>query len=45
MILRLPLPAALATALVIAPLGAKPADLVVWWEEGFYRANSLRSSS
>jgi multiple sugar transport system substrate-binding protein len=34
--LRLSLPAALATALVIAPLGAQAADLVVWWEEGFY---------
>src|SRR3954452_10287022 len=26
----------LATALVLAPLGARAADLVVWWEEGFY---------
>jgi hypothetical protein len=22
--------------LVMAPLGAKAADLVVWWEKGFY---------
>jgi multiple sugar transport system substrate-binding protein len=26
----------LAGALVMAPLGAGAADLVVWWEEGFY---------
>jgi multiple sugar transport system substrate-binding protein len=26
----------LATSLVLAPLGARAADLVVWWEEGFY---------
>ena len=26
----------LAAALILAPLGAKAADLVVWWEEGFY---------
>jgi ABC-type glycerol-3-phosphate transport system substrate-binding protein len=26
----------LAVAIVMAPLGAKAADLVVWWEEGFY---------
>jgi multiple sugar transport system substrate-binding protein len=26
----------LAVALVQAPLGAKSADLVVWWEQGFY---------
>jgi ABC-type glycerol-3-phosphate transport system substrate-binding protein len=25
-----------AAALVLAPLGAKAADLVVWWEQGFY---------
>ena len=25
-----------AVALVVAPLGANAADLVVWWEEGFY---------
>ena len=25
----------LAVALVLAPLGAKAADLVVWWEKGF----------
>ena len=27
---------ALAGALVLAPLGAHAADLVVWWEQGFY---------
>jgi multiple sugar transport system substrate-binding protein len=26
----------LAAALAVAPLGAKAADLVVWWEKGFY---------
>jgi hypothetical protein len=26
----------LALALVLAPLGAKAADLVVWWEKGVY---------
>ena len=26
----------LTLALVLAPLGARGADLVVWWEEGFY---------
>jgi multiple sugar transport system substrate-binding protein len=26
----------LAAALIMAPLGAHAADLVVWWEEGFY---------
>jgi hypothetical protein len=26
----------LAVAIVMAPLGARGADLVVWWEEGFY---------
>jgi multiple sugar transport system substrate-binding protein len=26
----------LAAAIVLAPLGAKAADLVVWWDEGFY---------
>jgi hypothetical protein len=26
----------LAAAIVLAPLGAKAADLVVWWEQGFY---------
>ena len=25
----------LAVALVLAPLGARAADLVVWWEQGF----------
>ena len=28
--------AVLATMLAMAPLGAHAADLVVWWEEGFY---------
>ena len=27
---------ALAAALIMAPLGARAADLVVWWEKGFY---------
>src|SRR5262245_52834121 len=26
----------LALALVLAPLGARAADLVVWWQKGFY---------
>jgi multiple sugar transport system substrate-binding protein len=26
----------LAAALVLAPIGARGADLVVWWEEGYY---------
>jgi len=26
----------LAAALVLAPLGARAADLVVWWEEGYH---------
>ncbi len=26
----------LAAALVMAPLGAQAADLVVWWEKGYY---------
>src|SRR3954454_16405907 len=26
----------LAAALVLAPLGARAADLTVWWEKGFY---------
>ena len=26
----------LAAALILAPLGARAADLVVWWDEGFY---------
>jgi multiple sugar transport system substrate-binding protein len=26
----------LAAALVLAPLGAKAADLVIWWEKGYY---------
>jgi ABC-type glycerol-3-phosphate transport system substrate-binding protein len=25
-----------AAALVLAPLGARGADLAVWWEEGYY---------
>jgi multiple sugar transport system substrate-binding protein len=28
--------ALIAAALILAPLGAKAADLVVWWEKGFY---------
>ena len=28
--------AVVAAALVLAPLGAKAADLVVWWNEGYY---------
>jgi multiple sugar transport system substrate-binding protein len=28
--------AVLAAALVLAPLGARAADLVVWWQKGFY---------
>lgn len=26
----------LAAALVMAPLGARAADLVIWWDKGFY---------
>ena len=26
----------LAAAIVLAPLGARAADLVVWWDEGYY---------
>ena len=26
----------MALALILAPLGAQAADLVVWWEQGFY---------
>ena len=26
----------LAAALALAPLGVRAADLVVWWEKGFY---------
>ena len=29
-------PALLAAALILAPLGARGADLVVWWNEGYY---------
>jgi multiple sugar transport system substrate-binding protein len=29
-------PVVLAAALILAPLSAKAADLVVWWEKGFY---------
>jgi ABC-type glycerol-3-phosphate transport system substrate-binding protein len=25
-----------ALALILAPLGAQAADLVVWWEKGYY---------
>jgi hypothetical protein len=28
--------ALVATGLVLAPLGARAADLVVWWEKGYY---------
>jgi hypothetical protein len=28
--------AILAAALIMAPLGAQGADLVVWWDKGFY---------
>jgi hypothetical protein len=28
--------AILAAALVLAPLAARAADLVIWWEEGYY---------
>jgi multiple sugar transport system substrate-binding protein len=28
--------AVLATALLLAPFGARAADLVVWWDEGYY---------
>ena len=27
---------ALAAMLLLTPLGAQAADLVVWWEKGFY---------
>ena len=27
---------ALAAMLAVAPLGARAADLVVWWERGYY---------
>jgi multiple sugar transport system substrate-binding protein len=30
------IPSLLAAGVVLAPLGAKAADLVVWWEKGFY---------
>jgi multiple sugar transport system substrate-binding protein len=26
----------LAAVIVLAPLGAKAADLVIWWQKGFY---------
>jgi ABC-type glycerol-3-phosphate transport system substrate-binding protein len=26
----------LGAALVMAPLGARGADMIVWWEQGFY---------
>jgi ABC-type glycerol-3-phosphate transport system substrate-binding protein len=28
--------ALIAAALMLAPLGARAADLVVWWDKGFY---------
>ena len=34
----------LAAALVLAPLGARAADLVVWWEEGLLPARRTRPS-
>ena len=34
--MRRHVPALLAVAFAIAPLGAAAADLVVWWEKGFY---------
>jgi hypothetical protein len=39
--------AVLAAMLAIGPLGAKAADLVVWWEKGFYRQEdeAVRESS
>ena len=30
----------LASALILAPLGARAADLVVWWNKGFYYERS-----
>ena len=33
----------LAAALAMAPLGARAADLVVWWEKGFYPQETKRS--
>ena len=33
----------LAVAIVLAPLGAQAADLVVWWEKGFYPQEDGRS--
>ena len=33
----------LAAALVLAPLGARAADLVVWWDKGFYPRRTRRS--
>jgi ABC-type glycerol-3-phosphate transport system substrate-binding protein len=30
------LPALVASALLLAPHGARAADLLVWWEKGFY---------
>jgi hypothetical protein len=38
----------LAEAIVMAPLGAQSADLVVWWEEGYHAqvdAKKPRSST
>ena len=42
-----PVPVCLASALGLAPLGARAADLVVWWEKGFYPEDdeAVRKSS
>lgn len=34
--MKLSVPVIVAAALVTAPLGVQSADLVVWWEMGFY---------
>jgi hypothetical protein len=36
MAMRRPVPNLLAAALILAPLGAPAADLVVWWQKGYY---------
>jgi hypothetical protein len=33
----------LAVAIGMAPLGAKAADLVVWWEQGYYLRKTKQS--
>jgi multiple sugar transport system substrate-binding protein len=30
------MPVCLVVALILAPFGARAADLVIWWEKGFY---------